>query len=346
MTKSIVGRDGAKPLVEDVDYTVAYARNTAAGTAAITITGREYYAGTLEYTFQIVPATLTKAMFTVDAAQATYTGDPITKDITGKNGDMDLAPGTDYTVTYAGNTDVGTAAITVTGQGNYTGALEYTFRIVPATLTEDMLTVSTSDEAYTGAAIYKEIVSPALVPDTDYTVNYASNIEGGTAAITITGKGNYTGTLTYTFRIIKTIGRDMFTVDTADATYTGQPITKLVTGQDGTKVLTAGTDYTVEHGGNTAAGTATVTITGMGNYSGSLEYTFRIAAAPLTKAMFGVDETDEIYTGSPIIKTVTSQTLALGADYTVEYTNNTAAGSAAITITGVGDYTGLSLIHI
>ncbi|MCC8066959.1 MAG: Ig-like domain-containing protein [Clostridiales bacterium] len=44
---------------------------------------------------------------------------------------------------------------------------------------------------------------------------------------------------------------------------------------DGTK-LTRGTDYTVSYSNNKSAGTATVTVTGKGNYSGTVEKTFKI----------------------------------------------------------------------
>lgn len=40
-----------------------------------------------------------------------------------------------------------------------------------------------------------------LVKDTDYTIEYANNTESGTATMTITGKGNYTGTKTLEFNI-------------------------------------------------------------------------------------------------------------------------------------------------
>lgn len=70
------------------------------------------------------PTELTKSMFTVDTSAVTHTGSPITKTIT-----SDLTLDTDYTVTYTNNTAVGTAKITITGIGDYTGTLEYTFTI-------------------------------------------------------------------------------------------------------------------------------------------------------------------------------------------------------------------------
>lgn len=67
-------------------------------------------------------------------------------------------------------------------------------------LAKSMFTVDTAAATYTGSAITKKVASD-LILDTDYTVTYANNVNAGTATITITGKGNYSGTLTYTFAI-------------------------------------------------------------------------------------------------------------------------------------------------
>lgn len=72
---------------------------------------------------------LTKSMFTVDTSEETYTGSAITKSITGRDEDKTLVEGTDYTVAYANNVNVGTAKFTITGKGSYAGALTYTFTI-------------------------------------------------------------------------------------------------------------------------------------------------------------------------------------------------------------------------
>lgn len=72
----------------------------------------------------ITAKTLSTSDFTVDVNDETYTGSEITKNIT-----SNLVIGTDYTVTYENNTDVGTATITITGIGNFTGELTYKFSI-------------------------------------------------------------------------------------------------------------------------------------------------------------------------------------------------------------------------
>ncbi|MFD2531742.1 YDG domain-containing protein, partial [Gracilimonas halophila] len=60
-----------------------------------------------------------------------YTGLAITPSTSLQNGGVSLTEGTDYTVSYSNNTDVGTAGVTITGTGNYSGSLETTFEITP-----------------------------------------------------------------------------------------------------------------------------------------------------------------------------------------------------------------------
>ena len=60
-----------------------------------------------------------------------YTGKAITPSVTVKDGDKKLVNGTDYTVFYKNNTNIGTATVTITGKGDYTGTKTLTFKIVP-----------------------------------------------------------------------------------------------------------------------------------------------------------------------------------------------------------------------
>lgn len=60
-----------------------------------------------------------------------YTGSAIKPKVTVKNGKNVLKSGTDYTVSYAKNTNVGTATITITGKGKYGSTTTKTFKIVP-----------------------------------------------------------------------------------------------------------------------------------------------------------------------------------------------------------------------
>mgnify|MGYP001667853525 CR=1 FL=1 len=114
-----------------------------------------------------------------------------------------------------------------------------------------------------------------LKQNTDYTVAYANNIKPGTATVTITGKGNYTGTKKLTFKVnAKSISSATATV--ADQNYTGKALTPAPTVKMGSTTLKSGTDYTLKYSNNIKAGTATITITGKGNYAGTKTVTFKI----------------------------------------------------------------------
>ncbi len=127
----VVTVDG-KTLEEGVDYEVTYGENTEIGTTGtVTITGIGNYEGEVVVEFEITAIQLTEAMFDVDTSYEIYDGEnPCTKDIIGHNGDVALVEGTDYTVAYADNDKTGTATITITGIGNYTGELTYEFQVI------------------------------------------------------------------------------------------------------------------------------------------------------------------------------------------------------------------------
>ena len=120
----------------------------------------------------------------------------------------------------------------------------------------------------------------------------------------------------------------------ASQPYTGSTIEPTVTVKEGRKTLTAGTDYTVTYKDNTNVGTATATVTGTGNYTGSVETKFNITAKALTASMVQ-DIAAQTYTGSPIVPKLTVKdgetALSKDTDYTVKYQNNLNAGTATVT---------------
>ena len=142
-------------------------------------------------------------------------------------------------------------------------------------------------QVYTGSAIEPDVTvkdgETTLTLGTDYEVAYSNNVNAGTATVTITGKGNYSGETAATFTIAKSMTNDGITIAAiADQTYTGSAIEPEVTVTDGETTLTLGTDYTIGYSANVNVGTATATITGKGNYSGSREVLFTIAKATPT----------------------------------------------------------------
>ena len=137
-------------------------------------------------------------------ASRPYTGSAIEPTVTVNVGNKTLTAGTDYTVTYKDNTNVGTATATVTGKGNYTGSVEAKFNITAKALTASMVH-DIAAQTYTGSPIVPELTvkdgETALSKDTDYTVKYQNNLNAGTATVTLTGKGNYSDSVSKTFTI-------------------------------------------------------------------------------------------------------------------------------------------------
>ena len=244
--------------------------------------------------FTIVPKSVTSEDVTVtlDPTSKVYTGSEITVDVTVKDGDKVLVEGTDYIVEYVNNVNVGTATVKVTGLGNYKDVKEATFEITPMDITNFTASIEPESKTY-GDSVKPEVTvkdnsSNALTEGKDYEVSYVIDgneveepVNAGTYTVVIKGIGNYTGTvdtdLTFTINQ-KEITADMVTVEEDEIESTGEAIEPAVTVKDGDKVLVEGTDYTVEYKDNVEPGIATVTVKGIGNYTGSVDKTFTITS--------------------------------------------------------------------
>ena len=179
-----------------------------------------------------------------------------------------LVSGTDYTTEYSGNTDAGQASITVTGKGNYKDSVSASFKIKPKTLTAPMLTKKAADVTYTGEeqkpSVEMKDGSTALQEGKDYTISYRNHMNAGTAAYTITGKGNYQGSVEGQFTISARAITGVVIESIPEQTFTGSAITPLPVVKDGSKTLVNGTDYDVSYKDNVNAGTAKVNDQNMG----------------------------------------------------------------------------------
>ena len=78
LTPAITVKDGETTLTLNTDYTVAYADNTAAGTATVTVTGTGNYSGEASATFTIVKADITMTTAPAAVADLVYSGNPQT----------------------------------------------------------------------------------------------------------------------------------------------------------------------------------------------------------------------------------------------------------------------------
>ncbi|MBR1384178.1 MAG: leucine-rich repeat protein [Ruminococcus sp.] len=288
-------------LVKDTDYLVTYSTSAynIGNTVTVTVTGMGSYTGTGTAKFTIVSSG--SSTTTTDISSATieytdssdgvynYTGSAITPGFTIKLGTKTLTTPLQYTYTITNNTNVGNGVINVTGKNSYSGTATFYFTIKSAgttvtNLSTATVTLSQTSVAYTGSAITSpvptvKVGSTTLTKGTDYDVSYSNNTNVGTATVTVTGKGSYAGTNSATFSITALNLSNATIGAIADQTYTGSALTPAPTVKYGSKTLTAGTDYTVSYSNNTNAGTATVTVTGKGNYTGTKQATFKIVSS-------------------------------------------------------------------
>lgn len=289
--------DGSKELTGN-DYTVTYENNTAVTTeyskAKAIVKGMGNYTGQFTKEFEISKdiINITGATVTVNKTFV-YNGSvqtPEKTDITVKLADGTVLDNTSYTiVAVKDNIGAGTATITVEGCGDYSGTASGTYEITPKNITECQVHYSSSVD-YTGAECRPGVTvmdgeAVELTKDKDYTVSYSNNTNPGTATITIKGQGNYTGTYTGSFTIVKKndptpekINLSSAVITVADQTYTGQALIPSITVVLNGAVLPASA-YTIAYSNNVNVGTATVTVTGQGNYVGSASATFTIKAA-------------------------------------------------------------------
>ena len=177
-TPSVTVKVGGKTLKNDTDYTVSYSNNTKVGTAKVTITGKGNYTGSVSKTYSI-KNNFKKATIS-GISNKSYTGKNITQSITVKYNGKTLKNGTDYTVSYSSNKNIGTATVKVTGKGSYAGTITKTFKINPAKQEIQKLTAKSKaffvDWAQKGSA-------------TGYEIQYATNSKFTSAKkVTITNK--------------------------------------------------------------------------------------------------------------------------------------------------------------
>ena len=144
------------------------------------------------------------------------------------------------------------------------------------------VTLSTSTYAYDGKAkkpgVTVKLNGKTLKNGTDYTVSYSNNTKVGTATVKITGKGNYTGSVSKTFKIKNNFKKATVSGISTKA-FTGKNITQSITVKYNGKTLKNGTDYTVSYSSNKNIGTATVKIAGKCSYTGTITKTFKINPA-------------------------------------------------------------------
>lgn len=247
---------------------------------------------TAEATFTVEPREIEAKDVAFDK-ELTYTGNELTQTVTVTVNGKTLTVGTDYTVSDLTGTEPGSYPVTVAGTGNYTGEVTKSFTISKAQISSAAITYDAGPYGYTGKEWKPEVTvsfnSATLTAGNDYTVSYENNINAGTAKIIITGIGDhFTGLTEKTFTINSAEISGCTFAPIADVTYNTKAHTPEVTVAISGRTLEADKDYTVSYASNVKAGTATVTVTGKGNFTGSANTTFTIAKADLNLSVYTI----------------------------------------------------------
>lgn len=212
--------------------------------------------------------------------------------------------------------------LTLTGAYSYTGTIAYEIYDQAGTNKVDAINAGNyklvitipGDDNHIGTKVEKDItITPADIGGAEIALNpksYVYNTDERKPAVTVTWNGK-----------------------------------TLVAAADGND-----NDYTVAYSDNTNAGTATVTITGKGNFEKTNTANFTIDQAKLADENVTLEYTEKDWTGSALTPTVTvkythdgkteAKTLTEDTDYTVTYTDNTDVGTATVKVEGINNYSG------
>ena len=225
------------------------------------------------------------------------------------------------------------------------------------------------NRTYTGFPIIPDIKvydgNVCLQEKIDYTISYKNNTNAGSATFTITGKGNYTGKETDTFRIVaKTISdedvsfSDLATVKEGKKPYMPVPVItyngkKLIKDKDFTvSYYHKKTDAEESKDHNTPvvtpqkSGTYYARIDGIRNFCGYKICTFKITRndeIPVSdlqiEKIADQDYKGGQWTPEPVVR-YGETVLESGKDYELSYGANTEPGTGTVTITGNYPYVG------
>ena len=368
-------------LVEGTDYTLAYTDATNAGTVTVTITGIGNYNGTVDTSYEITPKEYT---VTTSTASKVYDGTALTA-----SGKVEgIVSGETYNFTITGTqTDVGSSDNTYTFKWNGT-AKKSNYKLAKESIGKLTVTKQSIVPDPDHPETYKEVKidrpkdvtydgkkhkwtptvtdkdGNSLVVDQDYKVTYSTtdftNVTGE-IKVTITGIGNYTGSLTRKYRILrreyKVVTDSKSKVYDGDALTAGGKVEGIVEGETygftitgtQTEVGSSANTYDLKWTGSAKSSNYRHGKDSIGTLTVKAQSIVPDPEHPETYLGIEIDSPSDItYDGkehkwSPVVSSKAKTALVAGKDYVVEYSTTdftNVAGEITVTIRGINNYTG------
>lgn len=242
-----------------------------------------------------IPEKISLSIGTEKTIEPVIVGNPFTKVIKWKSGDESIAKidkNGKLTGIAAGSTTV--EGTTLYGNKVISAVVEVKIDLTGGEPLEVKL--SGTNFIYDGTAKKPAVEIDGLEQDIDYTVSYSGNVSAGNGKVVITGKGDYTGTITKTFSISPvSSGKCTASLTATKYAYDGKlkiP-TVIVKGING-KTLAKGTDYQISGStSKSSVGLYKITVTFKGNYTGSKTLSYSI----VPKAPYSVAASLHTYSG-------------------------------------------------
>ncbi len=296
-----------------------------------------------------------------DIPDQVYTGSAIKPAVWVYSGSRLLTVGRDYTVSYKNNKKVNDTqntnkmpTVIIKGKGNYSGKETVNFNIIKKSINDEDIFIDALTASYNGRTqqplpiVKRE--GKKLVNKKDFQVIFSDLSDGayqepGTYEIKIRGINNYTGVRSITLTITKQILLSKVSVSKIpDQNYDGtekQPVPVLK--YKGT--FLSEEDYELDWVNNVSAGTASVIITGKGNFSGTKKVSFKIKGISMKNVKVQGLE-DQVYSGKTVYPSCRltvdggNTFLREDEDYKVTCSRKKDAGTVVMTFTGINGYTG------
>ena len=342
-------------VVPATDYIVSGSA-TNVGTYTMTVKAKESadnFTGTATAQYSIVAADANLFNITLGTSEFTFNGTELKPTVTVKDGSAVLVENTDYTLAFTNNVNVGTATVTATGIGNYSGTKTATYTIVKADITPTAPTAQTG-LVYTTQPQALIAAGQAEGGEMQYSLDnetWSTNIPTGTEAkeyivyYKVVADANHNDVAAQSFKV--TIDKATLTAATLTETnfiYNQQEQTALVAIVSAGAITVPDAGYEIVDNKATNVGNYTATLTGKGNFKGEVKVQWSIVAANANLFNITLGTNEYTYDGTAKTPTVTVKdgeaTLVENTDYTLAYTANTNAGTATVTATGKGNYSG------